>query len=339
MEDVDLKKVVRQHLEMDEFFTGGFTVKSKTASSELQQQEDNAASAKAAKGLEEIADEVRQCCKCGLGSVRTNAVPGEGNPNARIMFVGEGPGADEDAQGRPFVGRAGQLLDKIIKACGLKRSDVWIGNILKCRPPENRDPRPEEIISCLPYLQRQIELINPEIIVALGAHAAKTLLNTTKSIGLLRGHFHEYYAGLGRAPIKLMATYHPAYLLRNYSQDNRKRVWEDMKKVLAELGLPIPEHGNHRKTSYNGLLLLYVTKRFEHFDSFGVKRLNIDLSTVLAVPRTGRVPPVQDFAQTCYQFGVLVSQIVNLSRVIVNIVQFILCPSHGNLVQQSSNMN
>ncbi len=241
--DVDITKVVRQHLEMDEFFTGGFTVKSKTAPSELQQQEDNATAAEAAKGLEEIADEVRRCCKCGLGSVRTNAVPGEGNPHACIMFVGEGPGADEDAQGRPFVGRAGQLLDKIIKACGLKRSDVWIGNILKCRPPENRDPRPEEIISCLPYLQRQIELINPEIIVALGAHAAKTLLNTTKPIGQLRGQFHEYYAGLGRTPVKLMATYHPAYLLRNYSQDNRKKVWEDMKKVLAELGLPIPEHG------------------------------------------------------------------------------------------------
>jgi DNA polymerase len=194
------------------------------------------------KELDKIADEVKQCRKCDLGSQRTNAVPGEGNPNAQIMFIGEAPGADEDAQGRPFVGRAGQLLDKIIIACGLKRSDVFIGNILKCRPPENRDPRAEEIISCLPYLQRQIEIIEPEIIVALGAHAAKTLLNTTKSIGQLRGHFHEYYAGLGKPPIKFMATYHTAYLLRNYSQENRRRVWEDMKKVLAELNLPIPAH-------------------------------------------------------------------------------------------------
>ena len=237
--DVDTNKVVRQHLQMEQFFTG-FALKSKTKIPEPQEQEDDMAIHEAAKELENIADEVHQCRKCGLGSSRTNAVPGEGNPNARIMFVGEGPGADEDAQGRPFVGRAGQLLDKVIEACGLKRSDVYIGNILKCRPPENRDPRADEIISCLPYLQRQIEMINPEIIVALGAHAARTLLNTTKSIGQLRGQFHEYYAGLGRPPIKLMATYHTAYLLRNYSQENRRRVWEDMKKVLAELGLPVP---------------------------------------------------------------------------------------------------
>lgn len=191
--------------------------------------------------LENLAEEIRQCRQCGLGSSRTNAVPGEGNPNARIMFIGEAPGADEDAQGRPFVGRAGQLLDKIIVACGLKRGDVYIGNILKCRPPENRDPRADEIIACLPYLQRQIELIKPEIIVALGAHAAKTLLDTTKSIGQLRGQFHEYYAGLDQMPVKLMATYHPAYLLRSYSPENRRKVWDDMQKVLTELGLPIPQ--------------------------------------------------------------------------------------------------
>jgi DNA polymerase len=124
---------------------------------------------------------------------------------------------------------------------GLKRSEVYIGNILKCRPPGNRDPRADEIINCLPYLQRQIELINPDVIVAMGAPAAKTLLNSTKSIGQLRGQFHEYYAGIGSPPIKLMATYHPAYLLRNYSRENRTRVWEDMKKVLVELGLPIPQ--------------------------------------------------------------------------------------------------
>ena len=138
---------------------------------------------------------------------QANAVPGEGYPDARIMFVGEAPGADEDAQGRPFVGRAGQLLEKIIIACGLERSDVFIGNILKCRPPGNRDPRPDEIISCLPFLQRQIEIIEPEILVALGAHAAKTLLNCTTAIGRLRGQFHEYYTQEGRPPVKLMATY------------------------------------------------------------------------------------------------------------------------------------
>jgi uracil-DNA glycosylase family 4 len=134
-------------------------------------------------------------------------------------------------------------LDRVIEACGLRRPDVFICNVLKCRPPENRDPRPEEIICCLPYLQKQIEIIEPEIIVALGAHAARTLLNTNKSIGQLRGQFHEYCAGLGRPPIKLMATFHTAYLLRNYSEENRRKVWDDMKKVLAELALPIPEHG------------------------------------------------------------------------------------------------
>ena len=241
--DADINRVVRQHLEMENFFTGGFAVKGKNSVPYQPEQEDDAAAAEAAGELEKIADEVRRCRKCDLGSLRTNAVPGEGNPNARIMFIGEAPGADEDAQGRPFVGRAGKLLDKVIAAMGLKRSDVFIANILKCRPPENRDPRADEIISCFPSLQRQIEIINPQIIVALGAPATRTLLNTNKSIGQLRGQFHEYYAGLGRAPIKLMPTYHTAYLLRNYSEENRKRVWEDMKKVLAELGLPVPERG------------------------------------------------------------------------------------------------
>lgn len=237
---VDISKVVRQHLEMNQFLAG-FALRGEPGAPEAENQEDQMAVAQKAAELDKIAEDVRQCCKCGLGSSRTNAVPGEGNPDARIMFIGEAPGADEDAQGRPFVGRAGQLLDKIIAACGLERSDVFIGNILKCRPPENRDPRPDEIASCLPYLQRQIEIIEPEVIVALGAHAAKTLLNTTKSIGELRGRFQEYIAGIGRPPVKLMATYHPAYLLRNYSPENRRRVWDDMKKVLAEIDLPVPQ--------------------------------------------------------------------------------------------------
>jgi len=240
--DMDITKVVRQHLQMENFFTGGFMVRSSKASSESHSNEDKQVEAE----LEKIAEEVSKCRKCGLGSSRTNSVPGEGNTNARIVFVGEGPGADEDAQGRPFVGRAGQLLDKIIAGMGLKRSDVFICNVLKCRPPDNRDPRPEEIISCMPYLQTQIELINPEIIVALGAHAARSLLNNNLPIGQLRGQFHEYYTGIGHPSIKLMATYHPAYLLRNYSDDNRKRVWEDMKKVLAELGLAVPKNQKHQ---------------------------------------------------------------------------------------------
>ncbi len=239
MKEVDLNKVVRQHIEMETFFTG-FAVKGKADVPAPASGPGRAEIAEAGRELEAIAGEVRQCRKCELGSLRTNAVPGEGSPRTRIMFVGEAPGADEDAQGRPFVGRAGQLLDRIIAACGLKREEVFIGNILKCRPPDNRDPRPGEIISCLPYLQKQIEIINPAVIVALGAHAARTLLNTNKSIGQLRGQFHEYYAGIGRPPIKLMATYHTAYLLRNYTPESRRRVWEDMKKVLAEVGLPVP---------------------------------------------------------------------------------------------------
>ena len=190
----DIKKVVRQHAEMAEFFSGGLTVKKLTAEHAEKNLEITSAVSAAKKTrppcspenikeLEDIAEQMRKCRKCELGSIHKNAVPGEGNTSARIMFVGEAPGADEDTQGRPFVGRAGQLLDKIITACGLKREDVWIGNILKCRPPDNRDPKPEEIIACIPYLQRQIELINPEIIVALGAHAAKTLLDTPKAIG------------------------------------------------------------------------------------------------------------------------------------------------------------
>jgi uracil-DNA glycosylase family 4 len=222
---VDLDKVVRQQIEMEENLTG-FAVKGgrgvvpassasppqveegmpetrETPSPRPEKAHDEAA-------LQAVTTEVTQCRKCGLGSLRTHPVPGEGSPRARIMFIGEAPGADEDAQGRPFVGRAGQLLDKIIAACGLKRDEVFIGNILKCRPPENREPRPDEIVNCLPYLQRQIEAINPDVIVALGAHAAKTLLNTVKSIGQMRGQFQEYYAGIGRLPIKLMPTFHPA---------------------------------------------------------------------------------------------------------------------------------
>lgn len=230
---------------MDRFFTGGFTIKSEddesiTPDTLRRVQAPDGDNLNSAEELKKIADDVKSCCQCQLYQQRRNAVPGEGSPHARIFFVGEAPGADEDAQGRPFVGRAGKLLDKIIIAMGLRRSDVFIGNILKCRPPGNRDPRSEEIIRCLPFLQRQLQTMKPEIIIALGAHAARTLLDTNKPIGQLRGRFHDYYLSEDAEPIKLMPTYHPAYLLRNYSHDNRQRVWEDMKRVLAELNLPIP---------------------------------------------------------------------------------------------------
>ena len=240
-EEIDIKKVARQHLDMDRFFAGDFSIKSeksRTREQSLQAEADQAAGR-----MERIAGRVRACRRCPLGELRTNAVPGEGGWRGCIAFIGEAPGADEDAQGRPFVGRAGKLLDKIIAAMGLKRQDVFIGNILKCRPPDNRDPRPDEIVKCLPYLQEQLDVLKPETIVALGAHAARTLLDNNKSIGQLRGKFHDYYPGAMAKPIKLMATYHPAYLLRNYSDASRRAVWEDMQQVLKELGLPIPDHG------------------------------------------------------------------------------------------------
>ncbi len=238
---MDLNKIIRQHAEIENFFTGGFAVKGDKKALQAENEKPESMD-ESAKELENLAEQVHDCRKCPLGPSRTNAVTGEGHHNAQIVFVGEAPGEDEDAQGRPFVGRAGKLLDKIINAMGLDRSDVYITNILKCRPPGNRDPKAEEVICCLPYLQRQLELINPEIIVALGAHAARTLLDTNKSIGQLRGRIHEYYSGFGKPPIKLLATYHPAYLLRAYTPDNRRKVWEDMKQVLSELGLPVPEH-------------------------------------------------------------------------------------------------
>jgi len=177
--------------------------------------------------LEEIAAEAARCSLCPLHATRTRVVFGEGNPRARLVFVGEAPGADEDRQGRPFVGRAGQLLTRIIEAMKLKREDVYICNILKCRPPGNRDPRGEEIAACEPYLVRQLAAIGPEVICALGTFAARTLLKTEAPITVLRGRFHSYQG------VPLMPTYHPAYLLRN--PEAKKQVWEDVRKIMEVL--------------------------------------------------------------------------------------------------------
>lgn len=253
----DLKKVFNQHVQLEDFFTG-FSVHpvrdkaSETPDGRQRQPVSNGVKSPQPQNndndiivqLDQIAKEVDACRKCELGNLRTHSVPGEGNPHAQIVFVGEGPGENEDMQGRPFVGRAGQLLDRMIVAMGLKRGDVYICNIIKCRPPENRDPRPEEIIRCLPFLKRQIELIRPKVIVALGAPAAKALLETNRPIGQLRGKFQDFYFDDFTPPIKLMPTFHPAYLLRNYSHENRMKVWEDMKAVLTELGLPVPKGRN-----------------------------------------------------------------------------------------------
>jgi len=187
----------------------------------------------AGKTLEEIAGQVRTCSACPLHASRKNTVPGEGNPNRPdIMFVGEGPGAEEDAQGRPFVGAAGQLLDKMIAGMGYKREDVFIANIVKCRPPGNRVPLPEEMIACVPCLKAQIALIKPKIIVALGKTAVQGLLQEEVAITKFRGTWCKYEG------VDLMPTYHPAYLLR--SPGKKGEAWADLKAVLAKLGKEPP---------------------------------------------------------------------------------------------------
>src|SRR5215469_17250458 len=176
-----------------------------------------------------IREDLGECTRCKLHRHRHTIVFGDGNPKAELVFVGEGPGADEDAQGLPFVGRAGKLLTQMIEAMGLQRKDVYICNVVKCRPPENRTPEDDEIGTCSPFLLRQLEVIAPKVIVCLGAVAAKTLLKTNRGISQYRGQWLEYRNS------RLMATYHPAYLLRN--PNAKGEVWKDLQKVMAVLGL------------------------------------------------------------------------------------------------------
>jgi uracil-DNA glycosylase len=184
--------------------------------------------------LDDIKAGLANCGRCSLGASRTNPVFGTGNQKARLVFVGEAPGRDEDLQGKPFVGKAGELLSSMIGRMGLTRDDVYICNVLKCRPPGNRNPLPEEIEQCTPYLLRQLKVICPEVIVALGTFASQTLLATKEPISKLRGTFHDYHG------IPLMPTFHPSFLLRSGSEF-RWMVWEDMVKVLKHLGMPVPE--------------------------------------------------------------------------------------------------
>jgi DNA polymerase len=180
--------------------------------------------------------EVKGCTKCRLSETRTNTVFGEGDPEASIFFVGEAPGADEDASGRPFVGRAGQLLDKMIAGMGLRREQVFIANVCKCRPPNNRPPAPDEAEACTPYLVRQIETVRPRVIVTLGLTAAKFMLGDNKlAMGKIRGHWYEWRG------VKLMPTFHPSYVLRTYTEATRKAVWDDLKQVMGEVGLAVPK--------------------------------------------------------------------------------------------------
>ena len=179
--------------------------------------------------------EVRGCTKCRLCEKRTHTVFGEGDVDAKIFFIGEGPGETEDQTGRPFVGRAGELLNKMIAGMGLKREQVYIANVVKCRPPGNRVPAPDEVATCTPYLERQLEIIRPQVIVTLGLPSTQYMLQTKNSMGRMRGHWHEWRG------IKLMPTYHPAYVLRNQTYETRAAVWDDLKKVMGEVGLSLPK--------------------------------------------------------------------------------------------------
>jgi len=180
-------------------------------------------------------NEVKGCTKCRLCEQRTRTVFGEGDADAPIFFIGEGPGENEDLQGRPFVGRAGDLLNKWIAAMGLKREQVYIANIVKCRPPGNREPAPDETVTCTPYLERQLEIIRPRVIITLGRPSSQHMLQTKISMGKMRGQWHAW------SGIKLMPTYHPAYVLRSYTYETRAAVWSDLQLVMKELGLEIPK--------------------------------------------------------------------------------------------------
>ena len=184
--------------------------------------------------MKRVEEEAKKCVKCAeLSRCRNNVVFGVGDIHTELMFIGEAPGADEDAQGEPFVGRAGQLLTKIIGAMGFARREVYITNIIKCRPPQNRTPFPEEVTNCLPYVLRQIELIQPKVIVALGATALRALLDVQLGITKMRGHWYRF------RDIPIMPTFHPAYLLRNPAA--KREVWDDMKAVLDKLGRKLPK--------------------------------------------------------------------------------------------------
>lgn len=183
----------------------------------------------AAEKLEQIRARLGNCTRCKLHERRKNIVFGVGNPRARLMFVGEAPGADEDREGEPFVGRAGKKLDEMIAAIGLERKNVYIANVAKCRPPDNRAPQPDEVATCSPFLFEQIAAIRPAVIVTLGSPAAKLLLETKVGIMRLRGIWHSY------AGIPVMPTFHPAYLLRAYTPENRRKVWEDLKAARARM--------------------------------------------------------------------------------------------------------
>jgi uracil-DNA glycosylase len=245
-----LTQAARQLIAIDELFGGQFIPADRNPLPEIEivapagaaigasmSCDDKAAALKA---IDE--DEVKPCTRCALSQSRTNTVFGEVNPAADLVFVGEGPGADEDRTGRPFVGRAGELLTKMIVAMGLTRDDVFICNIVKCRPPGNRAPAPEEVESCWDYLMRQLQIIAPKVIVTLGNPATQNLLRTRTGITRMRGSWQKLPdLADGLEGIDVMPTFHPAYVLRQYTAETRGKVWSDLQAVMNALGLDVPK--------------------------------------------------------------------------------------------------
>ena len=252
--NIDIKKAILQHLAIDEFFAGDFGVRGNGLNLDslksdippekpqsLQENKEAQTMPQASKTLQAISDEIKACKNCQLSETRKNTVPGDGNPNADLVFIGEAPGAEEDEQGIPFIGRSGQLLTNMINAMGLTREDVFICNIIKCRPPENRNPLAGEKKACIQYIQQQLAIIKPKVIVTLGTQPTQLILDTKTAIGQLRGRFHQYLFTNDLPDTKVMPTYHPSYLLRNYDKNHRTLVWQDLQKVMAELGLKLPQ--------------------------------------------------------------------------------------------------
>ena len=248
----DLSDAARQLVAIEELLGGQFIPAGQNPLPEMKVSASVAGGPGALSGLspEEKAraleamdvSEVRTCTLCALAAGRTQTVFGEGSPDADLVFVGEGPGQEEDRTGRPFVGRAGELLAKMIGAMGLAREDVFICNVIKCRPPGNRSPAPEEAQACWSYLVRQLEIIRPAVIVTMGNPATKALLNTRLGITKLRGQWQQLPdIGEGLVGTPVMPTFHPAYLLRSYTRDNRAKVWSDLQAVMGRLGMDVPK--------------------------------------------------------------------------------------------------
>jgi len=245
-----LLRAARQLVDVDELLGGQFIPAERQPLPEMEMSAPAAVAApgdamtpkQKAESLQSLAGEVVNCTECPLSNSRMHVVFGEGNPAAGLVFVGEAPGAEEDKTGHPFVGRAGELLTNMITAMGLSRDDVFICNVLKCRPPGNRTPNPQELQCCWRFLVRQLQIIRPKVIVTLGNPATQGLLNTKTGITRLRGQWQKLPdIGEGLGGIDVMPTFHPAYVLRQYTPDNRRKVWSDLQAVMDKLGLQPPQ--------------------------------------------------------------------------------------------------